>query len=70
VETGGDAIVIEWRESNGPKVKVPARRGFGSRLIEQALTREMEGHAELIFHPEGLWCRIRLLFSAKLSLAA
>jgi PAS domain S-box-containing protein len=70
VEKGGDAIVIEWRESNGPTVKVPARRGFGSRLIEQALTREMEGHAELIFHPEGLWCRIRLLFSAKLSLAA
>jgi two-component sensor histidine kinase len=25
-----------WRETGGPKVQPPARRGFGSRLIEQA----------------------------------
>ncbi|KRA66350.1 PAS domain S-box protein [Caulobacter sp. Root655] len=61
-------ITIDWRESGGPKVATPSRRGFGSRLIEQALAREMDGEARLIFRPEGLWCHLRLPLSAKLSL--
>jgi PAS domain S-box-containing protein len=69
-EPGGDAIVIDWRESNGPAVALPERRGFGSRLIEQGLTREMKGEAQLTFLPAGLWCRMRLLLTTKLSLAA
>ncbi|EJL34693.1 PAS domain S-box [Caulobacter sp. AP07] len=62
------AITINWRESGGPKVAVPSRRGFGSRLIEQALAREMDGEARLVFLSEGLWCHLRLPLSAKLSL--
>jgi two-component sensor histidine kinase len=61
-------IVIDWRESGGPEVSTPSRRGFGSRLIEEALAREMGGEAKLIFLPEGLWCHLRLPLSAKLSL--
>ena len=62
------AITIDWRETGGPVVATPSRRGFGSRLIEQALAREMDGEARLIFQPEGLWCHLRLPLSAKLSL--
>ncbi|MDP3853382.1 ATP-binding protein [Phenylobacterium sp.] len=69
-DAGGEAILIDWRESGGPEVKVPGRRGFGSRLIERGLTREMGGKALLTFLPQGLWCHIRLPLSAKLSLAA
>jgi PAS domain S-box-containing protein len=61
---------IEWRETCGPPVATPVRRGFGSRLIEQGLAREMDGECRLIFAPEGLTCRLRLPLSSKLTLAA
>ncbi|HEY3697542.1 ATP-binding protein [Phenylobacterium sp.] len=64
------AIIINWRESGGPPVSVPSRRGFGSRLIEQGLTRELGGEAQMTFLPDGLWCRLRLPLSSKLSVAA
>jgi two-component sensor histidine kinase len=49
---------IEWRESGGPPVKEPVRRGFGSRLVERGLAGELGGSAELHFNPEGLLCII------------
>ena len=65
----GAGVVIEWCEFGGPAVNRPNRRGFGSRLIEQALPREMSGEAKLIFDPAGLRCRMTFPFTAKLSLA-
>jgi two-component sensor histidine kinase len=38
----------------------PTRRGFGSRLIERSLPRELGGPATLAFEPDGLVCRIEL----------
>jgi len=64
-----DGVVIEWREFAGPVVSPPSRRGFGSRLIEQALPREMSGEARLVFDAAGLRCHMSFPFSAKLSLA-
>jgi two-component sensor histidine kinase len=64
------AVRIDWRESGGPPVADPRRRGFGSRLIEQGLVREFDGQAQLSFHPEGLSCMIRLPISTKLRAAA
>lgn len=64
------ALEIEWRESGGPAVTPPARRGFGSRFVEKALAREFDGACELIFRPEGLQCHMRLPLSPKLQLAA
>ncbi|HEX2554086.1 MAG TPA: PAS domain S-box protein [Microvirga sp.] len=49
---------LTWRETGGPPVAVPQGRGFGSRLIEQAVTRELDGHVEMQFAPEGLRCRV------------
>ncbi|HWK45184.1 MAG TPA: ATP-binding protein [Stellaceae bacterium] len=69
-QAGGGGITIDWRESGGPPVAIPARRGFGSRLIEHGLPHEMEGEAQLTFLPDGLWCHMRLPLSAKLGLAA
>jgi two-component sensor histidine kinase len=40
VEAGNDTddkLVMHWRESGGPMVEVPTRRGFGSRLIRGGL---------------------------------
>jgi len=55
---GGPRLRWQWRESGGPPVSPPARRGFGSRLIERGLTAEMGGEVRLDFRPEGLVCTI------------
>jgi PAS domain S-box-containing protein len=62
-------IVVDWRETGGPVVTPPTRRGFGSRLLEQGLPRELSGEVDLRFLPEGLRCAIRLPLSAKVGLS-
>ena len=57
--TMSDEILrLEWKEKNGPAVAQPARRGFGSRLIERGLAADLAGRAELHFEPDGLRCVI------------
>ena len=55
----GLMLELEWRERGGPPVAPPARRGFGSRLIERQLSREFGGSAVLTFQPAGLVCKIK-----------
>jgi PAS domain S-box-containing protein len=55
-ETGGDRLRLEWRESGGPPVATPKRRGFGSRLIERGLAAELGGEVKMNFEPDGLVC--------------
>ena len=58
-ESGRNLVVLRWQESGGPKVVEPARRGFGSRLIESVLKAE-QGSAERSFAPEGFRCTLRI----------
>ncbi len=48
------AFHLSWQESGGPAVTPPLRRGFGSRMIEQALAGYFHGQAELRYDPDGL----------------
>ena len=54
-------LEITWRESNGPAVEPPTRRGFGSRLIERGLRAELRGSARMDFAPGGLVCTLKAL---------
>jgi PAS domain S-box-containing protein len=54
----GGSLRLHWAESGGPVVRPPARRGFGSRLIERGLRHEINGHVELAFAPGGVTCTI------------
>jgi two-component sensor histidine kinase len=56
--TGEERLQILWREVDGPPVESAARRGFGFRMIERALTADLAGRAEIALKPEGLVCRI------------
>jgi two-component sensor histidine kinase len=56
-------LVLEWRESGGPPVVPPQRRGFGSRLIERSLKGQLGGSANLHFAPNGLHCHVELPLS-------
>jgi len=45
-----------WTEMGGPLVASTTRRGFGSTLIEQSITRDLGGALEKNFNPAGLVC--------------
>ena len=47
-------LKLIWREIGGPKVTVPDRRGFGSRLIERNIRHDLAGEIDLVYAPEGL----------------
>ena len=65
-EAGGVVNLI-WRESGGPDVPPPTRRGFGSRLIERGAARELGGRVRLEFEPEGVACVFQLPLSQKIT---
>jgi two-component system CheB/CheR fusion protein len=51
---GNFALVFSWRELDGPAVSEPARRGFGTELLERQLRHELNGNATMDFHQDGL----------------
>lgn len=48
-----------WEERGGPRVSVPAKRGFGSLLIKDALAAELNGEVELTYEETGVVCIVR-----------
>lgn len=55
---GDDRLAVVWTERGGPAVDQPTRTGFGSRLIESSIKRQLGGEVNLDFLPEGLTCRM------------
>jgi two-component sensor histidine kinase len=51
-------LVLRWQERDGPPVVAPARRGFGSRLIQDGLARELNGIVHLDYESSGVVCTI------------
>lgn len=50
----GDDFTFDWRESQGPHVAEPARRGFGSRLTERIVSDLFKGQAKINFASDGV----------------
>ena len=59
LQSNGRELQLEWLEADGPAVKVPRRKGFGSWLIERGLAHELGGEARIEYRPAGVWCEIR-----------
>ena len=62
---GDDAAVprtltMIWTEAGGPEVTPPARRGFGSTLIERVLAHDNQATVDREFRPSGIRCTIVL----------
>jgi diguanylate cyclase len=66
----GRELRLTWTESGGPPVVKPARRGFGSRMVQGSVTGELAGEAELVFEPEGFRCHLRVPLAAAEVVAA
>jgi len=61
---GGDSrLSLTWQESGGPTVEPPARRGFGTRLLESVLGKAPRSNLTIEFNPEGICCRIGMWLS-------
>jgi len=56
IDPEGKQLRLRWEERGGPKIEAPEKRGFGLRLIEHGLGRELGGAVQLDFAPEGLSC--------------
>lgn len=64
-------LTLTWREVDGPLVAGPPdHRGFGSRMIERGLARDLGGQASLDFTPRGVVYTLRAPLSQRMSLAA
>ena len=59
---------LSWTEAGGPPVVPPTRRGFGSSLIERALTLETGGRATVDYRPGGVVCDVVLPRSSLIDL--
>ena len=57
-------VELSWTETGGPLVEQPKRRGFGSTLIERALSMETGGRAIMHYLRTGVVCDIFLPVSS------
>ena len=61
VEPAGGTLRLRWTERGGPEVAArPARRGFGSRVLEGTVHGQLGGSTRTLWEPEGLVCEMRL----------
>ena len=56
-----DRLVFHWRESGGPQIAQPTKRGFGTSLIQRAMAGE-QGKAEFDYAPDGLRGTLEIRF--------
>jgi two-component sensor histidine kinase len=63
-ENDARQLRLTWRETGGPPVQPPGRKGFGSVLIERSVKQELDGTAELQFDPSGLTCILQMPLAA------
>jgi len=54
----GETLTLTWNEHDGPVVVLPEREGFGRRMLEKGIARELDGHVEFDYKPSGLVCRM------------
>jgi len=50
----GEANLLSWTERGGPAVKPPQEEGFGTKLMELSVARQMSGRIERAWASDGL----------------
>jgi PAS domain S-box-containing protein len=55
-----DVASIDWQEDGGPVTGLPTSDGFGSKLIELSIVRQMGGSIERDWRPTGLAMRVAI----------
>ncbi len=65
----GERLVLEWREQDGPPIPILRTPGFGTRLIERGLPRDVGGKASLDYDPDGFRYSLDCPLSHRIALA-
>lgn len=58
--SGGNRLLLHWRETGGPPVTPPEQKGFGTRVLEQGLAGELGGTVEFDYRPGGVVCTMNI----------
>lgn len=58
-------LVLNWRETGQAGLEAPSETGFGTKLIDLNITRELGGEIARDFRPDGLKARIRIPLPAE-----
>jgi two-component sensor histidine kinase len=53
-------LVLNWRETGQKKLEAPAKTGFGTKLIDLNVTRELRGTINRDYRDDGLNVEIRI----------
>jgi two-component sensor histidine kinase len=54
----GMTLMLDWVEKNGPPTRRPRRIGFGSRLIDLVIARQLNGEVTRSFTRKGLTVKL------------
>jgi PAS domain S-box-containing protein len=60
VEPEAGLLRLHWREAGGPPVAAPARRGFGTRVLDATICEQLGGSVRRDWVAGGLVCDIAL----------
>jgi two-component sensor histidine kinase len=56
-------LTLVWCERGGPPVAKPRETGFGTRLLERAVARDLAARVHIDFDPRGVVCTISAALS-------
>jgi light-regulated signal transduction histidine kinase (bacteriophytochrome)/CheY-like chemotaxis protein len=59
IDETGD-LHLDWSESDGPAVRPPTRRGFGSTIIERSIPHDLQGSARIEYRLAGVRAAFRV----------
>lgn len=65
----GEQLVLDWQEREGPPTPSIRNPGFGLRLLERGLPRDVGGKGDVEFGEEGFHYRLRCPLSHRIALA-
>lgn len=54
----GETVVLDWLERGGPPVSIPEKQGFGSKLLDRLVLRQLNGTITRRWDRAGLHLRI------------
>src|SRR6202140_1249201 len=66
LDPSGQRLDLTWTEKNGPEVRAPDRRSFGTRLIE-TLGKQLKGDVVLTYEPGGFVYALNVLLASLIS---
>jgi two-component sensor histidine kinase len=57
---GRPKLHLEWKETGGPGISAPVKKGFGTRLIERSIVNELRGAADIKYGRSGVSASIKI----------